>query len=230
MRQQHVARHDVARTQNQQVLTVFVVALGVSSGSPAIASTAQEGRMGDRIAELLAHGIDVAGWSIAAGYRAAPALMLGLATLLAVPAISLASRLVCALNRRSLLARIESESSAHNGDDALPSLPGHAFVELMNSEEGATRSASCARYAILHDMLRIGREEDNDVRLTEAAVHRYHAAILREDFGSYRITDLSGIEGNGVRVNGQPCEDVRLRDGDLIELGPGRLRFHAGLV
>ncbi len=79
-------------------------------------------------------------------------------------------------------------------------------------------------------MLRIGRAEDNDIRIPSEGVQRYHAAISREDFGDYSITDLTGLDGSGVIVNGQHCGAARLHDGDIIELGPGRLRFHAGLV
>jgi pSer/pThr/pTyr-binding forkhead associated (FHA) protein len=84
------------------------------------------------------------------------------------------------------------------------------------------------RCAIPRDMLRIGREDDNDIRIPSGAVHRYHAAIHREDYDDWHITDLSGVEGNGMIVNGRRCCEAQLRDGDLIQLGPGRLRFRAG--
>ena len=86
------------------------------------------------------------------------------------------------------------------------------------------------RFDILRDMLRIGRAEDNDISIPSEGVHRYHAAISREDFGDYTITDLTGLDGSGVIVNGRHCDAAHLHDGDIIELGPGRLRFHAGLV
>lgn len=98
----------------------------------------------------------------------------------------------------------------------------HAFVEVL--------SPAAARVEILHDMLRIGREADNDIRLRSDTVHLYHAAIYRQDAGTYCIADFAGTAGDGVRVNGERCEEALLHDGDLIELGPGRLRFHAGLV
>jgi len=226
MRQQHVAHYDIARRYLIPCSLASGAMLGVFASSSAAASPDQGVHSEQGATELLARGIDFIVWAIVAGYRAAPALMLGLAMLVAVPAIALVCWLYLGVQRRSRLARIAAERGAPDADEPAPALPGHAFVEMV----GPTASSSRARFAILNDMLRIGREEDNDVRIAEAAVHRYHAAILREDFGCYRITDLSGGEGTGVRVNGQPCEDVRLRDGDLIELGSGRLRFHAGLV
>ena len=169
------------------------------------------------------------GTAIMGGYRVAPALMLGLAMLLAIPLMALASRIGVWSQRSSESTRrfrrrvklFEQDVSAEITGDA-PQLPGHAYLEVVGSRG--------ARFTILRDMLRIGREEDNDIRIPSGAVHRYHAAIHRVDIGAYRITDLSGIEGNGVVVNGQPCADARLYDGDMIELGPGRLRFHAGLL
>lgn len=175
------------------------------------------------------HALNFASGTLSSGYRAAPALMLGLAMLLAIPLMALASRIWVWSQRSSESTRryrrrvklLEQDVSAEITGET-PQLPGHAYLEVVGSRG--------ARFTILRDMLRIGREEDNDIRIPSGAVHRYHAAIHRVDLGSYRITDLSGVEGNGVVVNGQRCADARLYDGDMIELGPGRLRFHAGLL
>ena len=167
------------------------------------------------------------------GYRAAPALMLGLSFLLAVPLLVIAARLHVWSNlgpdatrryrrRPALLSKDVSEDVSDDIAAEAVTLPGHAFVEIVGARP--------AEIPIRLDMLRIGREDDNDIRIPVMGVHRYHAAIHREDFGDYRITDLSGLDGNGIVVNGQRCSDARLADGDMIELGPGRLRFHAGLM
>ena len=167
--------------------------------------------------------------AISSGYHAAPALMLGLAMLLAIPLMALASRIWMWSQRSTDATRRYRQRAKFLQQDVIgeipggaPQLPGHAFLEVVGGRG--------ARFTILRDMLRIGREEDNDIRIPSNAVHRYHAAIHRVDLGAYRITDLSGAEGNGVVVNGQRCADARLYDGDMIELGPGRLRFHAGLL
>ena len=86
------------------------------------------------------------------------------------------------------------------------------------------------RCAIQRDMLRIGREDDNDIRIPNSSIHRYHAAIHREEYDDWHMTDLSGVEGNGLIVNGRRCFEARLTDGDLIQLGPGRLRFRDGFA
>ena len=156
--------------------------------------------------------------AIASGYRAAPALMLGLVALIALPVAALVV---------GIAARWRNQKAADTAPPALrdvrPAGALHASLEVMS--KGGSQHID-----ILQDMVRIGREDDNDIRIRSRRVHRYHAAIHREDFGIYRITDLAGEEAGGLSVNGQACEDAELKDGDIIELGPGRLRFHAGLV
>lgn len=160
------------------------------------------------------------------GYHAAPALMLGLALLAIMPFLAVIAPVVERVRRPVDATR---RYNAGTGDDISSAItgeaagqPAHAFVEVVGS--------SGTRFAILHDMLRIGREDDNDIRIPSTAVHRYHAAIYREHRDDWHIADLSGSEGNGIRVNGQRCSDARLHDGDVIDLGPGRLRFRAGLL
>lgn len=78
------------------------------------------------------------------------------------------------------------------------------------------------------DMVRIGRHEENDIRLASQTVHRYHAVLHRTPEQGFIITDLSGPEGNGVVVNAQRVDQAALAAGDLIELGNVRLRFRFG--
>ena len=76
-----------------------------------------------------------------------------------------------------------------------------------------------------HDLVRIGRHQENDIRLDDKTVHRYHALLHRSSDGDFHIRDLSGQAGNGVYVNGARIEQAALRTGDLVELGAVRLRF-----
>ena len=75
--------------------------------------------------------------------------------------------------------------------------------------------------------MRIGREADNDIRLSAKTVHRYHAVIRRTTDGDVMITDVSGNEGNGVLVNGAPVGEARLKKGDVINIGEVKLKFEA---
>jgi pSer/pThr/pTyr-binding forkhead associated (FHA) protein len=56
-------------------------------------------------------------------------------------------------------------------------------------------------------------------------VHRYHAVIERTPEEAFIITDVSGKDGNGMRINGERKAKGQLADGDLIELGRAKLRF-----
>jgi hypothetical protein len=165
------------------------------------------------------------GAAIVEGYRVAPALMLGLALAIGLPLLAAASRIVRGTGHPSdavQLSKIGSggEDNAELADDSVtPVSP--PFLELESGGKSL-------RYTILRDMLRIGREEDNDIRIPRRGVHRYHAAIHREDYDDWHITDLSGLESHGLIVNGRRCREARLNDGDLIQLGPGKLRFRAG--
>ena len=165
------------------------------------------------------------------GYRVAPALMLGLGLAIGFPLLAVAFR-VRRIGMSPDTTRIYRPGPDENDVDvnleadlAADAVP-HTQVPFVEVEAGGKGM----RCAISGDMLRIGREDDNDIRIPSSAVHRYHAAIYREDYDDWHITDLSGVEGNGLIVNGRRCCEARLNDGDLIQLGPGKLRFRAGSV
>ena len=81
------------------------------------------------------------------------------------------------------------------------------------------------QFKIGHGLVRIGREEDNDVQLVHETVHRYHAVIERTPESEFVITDVSGEDGNGVRVNGERIQRHRLRGGETIDIGRSQLKF-----
>ena len=76
-------------------------------------------------------------------------------------------------------------------------------------------------YCDLETPVTIGREEDNDIRLNDDRVSRFHAKI-QEDAGRIILTDLEST--NGTRVNGHPVARARLRPGDRIH-GPHALAW-----
>jgi hypothetical protein len=162
-------------------------------------------------------------------YARAPALMLGLTVLLAVPPLALAGMLmrrktrpapdatvrITRLNRRS--ARTPPPLTTVRA--GVSTWPTQAWVEVMG--------IAGERHVIGRTMVRIGREEDNDICLSAHTVHRYHAVIRRTTDGDVVITDLSGDEGNGVLVNGVRVTEARLTKGDMINVGEVKLRFDA---
>lgn len=68
----------------------------------------------------------------------------------------------------------------------------------------------------------IGREEGNDIRLSDERISRYHAKI-QSDNGEVILTDLEST--NGTRVNGNSINIRRLKAGDRINIGRSILLF-----
>lgn len=170
-------------------------------------------------------------WMVAS-YERAPALLLGLAGLLAVPPLVMAGLV---LKRRDpaaaasadvtqmqtrMVTRTRANSDGRRAvTESGPRWPAEAWIEVEGTEN--------ARHGVGRRVVRIGREGDNDICLSEMTVHRYHAAVHRTEDAEFVITDLSSAGGNGVKVNGNPVSETRLEDGDLIELGLARLKFIA---
>ncbi len=75
------------------------------------------------------------------------------------------------------------------------------------------------RGEILRDLptpVSIGREEDNQVRLNDERVSRFHAKV-QEDDGRIILTDLEST--NGTRVNGHAVKMRVLQLGDQVLIG-----------
>ena len=83
------------------------------------------------------------------------------------------------------------------------------FQVLEGLERGNT-------YEDLPTPLTIGREEDNQIRLNDERVSRFHAKI-QEDDGRIILTDLEST--NGTRVNGHPVKMRVLQVGDQVLIG-----------
>jgi hypothetical protein len=153
--------------------------------------------------------------------------MLGLSVLLAVPPLALLGLFARRKRRRSpdttvMLPRKARQAIADTPPKTQTELspwPTEAWVESEGIPGG--------RRIIERTLIRIGREEDNEIRFSVKTVHRYHAVIRRTNDGEVMITDLSGKDGNGVLVNGTRVAEARLRKGDVINLGEVRMRFDA---
>jgi hypothetical protein len=163
-----------------------------------------------------------------AGYQKAPALMLVLSALLVLPVVALLSFAVrrtargkarrAALRAAQRRAQTDMEWPADGlAGTAIPAWQSQAWLTIEGRREGTVPLAG--------QTIRIGRHEDNDIRLADSSVHRYHAVIQRTPEEDFVITDVSGKEGNGVRINGARTAQARLEDGDVIELGRAKLKF-----
>lgn len=156
-------------------------------------------------------------WAID-GYARAPALMIGIAAAVVAPLFGLAGFLTHRLMAaraplRAEPAPIRTELAAGLG----LGWPCDGWLTV----EGATP----LRRALPRELLSIGREDDNDLQLDDATVHRHHAVLQRTCEAQFVVRDLSGSKGNGVTVNGERVRQAALNNGDTIGIGVVVLRF-----
>ena len=70
--------------------------------------------------------------------------------------------------------------------------------------------------------VRLGRQADNDLVVTDPGVSRHHAEVTNER-GTCTLRDLGST--NGTVVNGARVREHALRDGDRIQLGSSVVEF-----
>jgi hypothetical protein len=70
--------------------------------------------------------------------------------------------------------------------------------------------------------IRIGRQSDNDLVITDPGVSRHHAEVINTN-GTCTLHDLGST--NGTYVNGGVVSEHALRDGDRISLGSTVVEF-----
>ncbi|MBD3320002.1 MAG: FHA domain-containing protein [Chitinivibrionales bacterium] len=76
------------------------------------------------------------------------------------------------------------------------------------------------------DQIQIGRDSSNDIQINHPLVSRLHARAVRDVTGAYILTDLNS--SNGTFVNGNPVQNIGLRNNDIIQIGPYRYFFLDG--
>jgi len=84
-------------------------------------------------------------------------------------------------------------------------------------------NAMGTKHLIQKTAIRIGRSNDNDIRLLNDSISLHHAEIHRRREGDFFIVDLAST--NGVFVNDAKVHQGELKSNDIIELGEVRLRF-----
>ena len=157
---------------------------------------------------------------VAEGYRQASALVLGLAIALALPLLAIIGLLARYRPRRNRQARPTGWPSR-----LVPPSPWQRVgrLEVITGQDDVA-------FDIVHELVRIGRADDNDIRLAHNTIHRYHAVVERSPEMLFTIVDVSGDDGNGIRMRGESVTQARLSDGDVFEVGNVTLRFHLAEV
>jgi FHA domain len=72
---------------------------------------------------------------------------------------------------------------------------------------------------------RIGRSPDCEIFLDDVTVSRNHAVLVERD-GAFHVEDLGSL--NGTFVNRRRIDNVRLQNGDELQVGKYRLTFVEG--
>jgi hypothetical protein len=203
------------------LLLLLAAAVGVSltfvraGGSGA--EVAHAGAITQQMATAVDRAATVVVEAIKLGRERAPAVVVGLGALIVVPLIALAMLFARRLGNVWAADQASTHRARRAADAAaLPRL-ANAWIDV----DGPGRR----RLRIAGELVRIGRDEENDLRLEDPNVHRHHALIQRTADAEFVILDVSGMRGNGLAVNGRRLARASLRDGDLIELGTTRVRF-----
>jgi hypothetical protein len=169
-------------------------------------------------ADLLTRDFASARGLLSEAFARSPVIVLALAAALLLPVLSLliaASKTVW----RWRAQRLSDSRLTPSLQESECPWPAEGFL--------AVDMCGAAPIRIGTGLIRIGRQDDNDIRLAADAVHRYHAIAYRTMEAHFFIADVSGDEANMMRVNGAHQEKARLSDGDRIEIGGERLTFVA---
>ncbi len=169
-------------------------------------------------------------------YQRAPTLLLGLATLILFPIVSIVSALLRNVSDGAQHFDVVTERTEQHrtaGRSVMPASdreasiagqpvwPSKAILELRDP----TGRRCPARFQLARPVIQIGRSDDVDIVIPDPTVHRHHATIHCTEDAEYLVTDLSAGTGNGVVVNGYPVLQHQIFDGDEIRLGRARLMF-----
>lgn len=83
-------------------------------------------------------------------------------------------------------------------------------------------TAGVREFELVDAEVRIGRELDNALRLSDPSISRHHA-VIRRTVDGYEVEDLQS--SNGVLVNGTKVQTLALQDGDRVTLGQVHMTF-----
>lgn len=204
------ARCKMATATTLTVLSMIAAAMGS-------VSTSWLSQLGAALDDMMRYGDSL--WQQALAI--APALAVLLPIILILPLLALASGLAMWLTRTAL--RQWRQVQPLTGDERIREVP--AALAVVGIDGVAPVRVSSHR-----PIVRIGRQDDNDICVTQDTVHRYHAIVQRTAEAEFWIHDLSGPNGNGVRLNGERVASARVGIGDRIEIGGLALALENGSV
>ncbi|GAA2792807.1 FHA domain-containing protein [Kribbella solani] len=81
-----------------------------------------------------------------------------------------------------------------------------------------------SRFLLDVDVVTAGRHPDSDIFLDDVTVSRRHAEFRRDGYG-VKVRDVGSL--NGTYVNRDRIDEVRLNNGDEVQIGKYRLVYYA---
>ncbi len=84
-----------------------------------------------------------------------------------------------------------------------------------------------ARFTLDGDIVTIGRDVNNSIRLEDNGISRRHARLVRIDNG-WIIEDQNSK--NGIYINGKQVPKQALNPGDEVKIGDAKLRFMTEII
>jgi pSer/pThr/pTyr-binding forkhead associated (FHA) protein len=91
---------------------------------------------------------------------------------------------------------------------------------VVINDDGVTQE-----FPLIQKRISLGRDQTNDVCLSDKSVSRHHASLVRI-LSNYFLEDAAST--NGTRLNGAEISKHVLKNGDLIDIGKYKLRFQDG--
>ncbi|NED98377.1 FHA domain-containing protein [Phytoactinopolyspora alkaliphila] len=100
--------------------------------------------------------------------------------------------------------------------DALPE--GSALLVVLRGPNAGSR------FLLDTDVVNVGRHPDSDIFLDDVTVSRRHAEFRRHE-GGFVVSDVGSL--NGTYVNRDRVDEVRLANGDEVQVGKYRLVYYS---
>jgi hypothetical protein len=114
-----------------------------------------------------------------------------------------------------------SRFQRHQPQDAPRAL---AFLHPISEADSTPESPPIA---ILSREVRFGSDPDQATQILDnPSIEGYHARLVLEDDGAFRLTDQGSIAGTWVNFTPIPSSGVKLAHGDLVHFGGMGFRFH----
>ncbi|MFE9663701.1 MULTISPECIES: FHA domain-containing protein [unclassified Streptomyces] len=114
----------------------------------------------------------------------------------------------------------QSPSLSPEAQAAVDALPfGSALLVVRRGPN------SGSRFLLDGDLTTAGRHPQSDIFLDDVTVSRRHVEFRRGPDGAFTAADVGSL--NGTYVNREPVDNVRLANGDEVQIGKYRLVFYA---